>query len=331
MSAISEAVLAVSQERRVLFYNPQFAYLFNLKNVGPDARVTEVSRAPALLEAYFEALDSGHTVRREIQLSVAEDRAARVFLLSVAPLKKKHNQEVYGVVGIFYDITELKQAERIRIEFVGNVSHELRTPVTTINGYLQTLMRDVQAGRWDGAEEFLRIIGQSVDRLRKLVEDLLNLSSIESGEDLKISEVDVRDITEGVLKQIPSGQHKINAHYGFLEMRADPGRLEQVVRNLVENAVRYVPGGGVIDIDWVDHPKHWELHVKDNGPGIEKKHQSRLFERFYRVEESRARGAGGTGIGLSLVKHIVQRHGGKVYVRSVLGEGSEFVCEFEKN
>jgi two-component system phosphate regulon sensor histidine kinase PhoR len=329
MSAIGEAVLAISKDKRVLFYNSQFAYLFNLQTPNPDALISEILRSPDVLHGYNEALASGATTRCEVELIVSADRMPRHFHLSVAPLRKKHNQEVYGAVGILHDITELKRADRIRIEFVGNVSHELRTPLTTINGYLQTLKGDIETGRLDQASEFLRVVMQNVTRLKSLVEDLLDLSAIESGKELSIERLNVHEITETVLRQVQPSQHKVQISYGFEEMEADPRRLEQVLRNLMENAVRYVPAGRNIEIRWRKNGKgKLELSVKDDGPGIAPEHQARLFERFYRVDESRSRADGGTGIGLSLVKHIVQRHGGQVSVRSELGSGSEFICEF---
>ncbi|NJL24377.1 MAG: GHKL domain-containing protein [Calothrix sp. SM1_5_4] len=134
------------------------------------------------------------------------------------------------------------------------------------------------------------------------------------------------------MRQVNARGHQIHLAYGFKEMRADPQRLEQVLRNLMENAVRYVPEGRNIEIRWTESgPDKVTLHVKDDGPGIAPEHQARLFERFYRVDESRSRDAGGTGIGLSLVKHIMHRHGGQVYVRSDIGRGAEFVCEFPKS
>ncbi len=329
MSAVSEAVLAISREKRVLFYNSQFAFLFDPSTSDPDAHLSDLLRFPDVISAYDDALRDGTYVRREIHMVTKGDNLARYFQLSVTPLKKKHNQEVYGVVGIFYDITELKQAERIRIEFVGNVSHELRTPLTTINGYLQTLSGDFKSGRTDQAQEFLDIVSQNVGRLKSLVEDLLDLSSLESGKELRIEAVDVRDITESVLSQINTKNHKIKISYGFDQMTADAKRMEQVLRNLMENAVRYVPEGRDVEVQWKrGETGTYDLHVIDNGPGIAPEHQARLFERFYRIDEARSRETGGTGIGLSLVKHIVQRHGGQVTIRSQVGKGSEFICEF---
>lgn len=329
MTAVNEAVLAISDDRKVLFYNPQFALLFNPQVTGPEVTISQILREPDVLEAYMAALKKGSPERRELQLAVAGDRAPRFFELSVAPLRKKHNQEVYGAVGTFYDITELKRAERIRIEFVGNVSHELRTPLTTINGYIQTLIGDFKTGRTEMAGDFLNIVSQNVSRLKSLVEDLLDLSALESGKELRIERVNVQDVTEAVLKQVNTSAHKIHISYGYNEMNADANRLEQVLRNLMENAIRYVPEGRNIEIRWLKNEAGKpELHVKDDGPGIAPEHQARLFERFYRVDEARSREKGGTGIGLSLTKHIMQRHGGQILLKSQLGKGAEFICEF---
>jgi len=329
MSAVTEAILAISNDRRILFFNPQVALLFNLKPSDGDRRFSEILREPDVLEAYYEVLRTGVPTLREVQLTSGVDRANRHMQLSVAPLRKKHNQEIYGVVGIFHDITELKKAERIRIEFVGNVSHELRTPLTTVSGYLQTAIDDMNAGRKESAEEFLQVVSRNVGRMKDLVEDLLDLSALESGKELNLQAVPTRDLTEAVLSQIESRAHRIQIFYGLDQLWGDPMRVEQVLRNLLENAVRYVPVGKNIEVRWVKTDSGvCELHVKDDGPGIAPEDQARLFERFYRVGESRARTDGGTGIGLSLVKHIMHRHGGQAVVRSQLGKGAEFICSF---
>jgi two-component system phosphate regulon sensor histidine kinase PhoR len=297
--------------------------------MNPDRSMNEILRSPDVLEAYNEALETGKAIRSMVTIDVLNERNPRVFQLAVAPLKKKHNQEVYGSVGVFHDITELKQAERVRIDFVANVSHELRTPLTSIHGYLQTIQQDVAAQRFDQLEPFIKIIDGNVDRLRRLVEDLLDLSSLESGKDLKMETVNIRDLTKSVLDQLTSGEHQLVLNFETETVFADPQRLQQVLRNLLENAIRYVPKGRTIEVSWRELPDGGvSLHVRDDGPGIPEEHRARLFERFYRIDESRSRSYGGTGIGLSIVKHIMQRHGGSVQLQSALGEGSEFICQF---
>jgi two-component system phosphate regulon sensor histidine kinase PhoR len=329
MSDISEAVLAVNRDRRLLFYNPQLAVLFDLKNMSSDRSMSEILRSPDVLQAYNESLETGKAIRTMVMVDVPNERLPRVFQLAVAPLKKKHNQEVYGAVGVFHDITELKHAERVRIDFVANVSHELRTPLTSIHGYLQTIKQDVEEKRYDQLNNFIKIVDGNVDRLRRLVEDLLDLSSLESGKDLRMEVVHLRDLTQAVIDQLPVKDHRLILNFEAETLWADPQRLQQVLRNLVENAIRYVPKQRTIEISWRELPDGGvALHVRDDGPGIPEEHRARLFERFYRIDESRSRTYGGTGIGLSIVKHIMQRHGGSVQLQSSLGEGSEFICQF---
>lgn len=329
MSAISEAVVAVDLHKHVLFYNSQFAMIFQPKiSANEGGGLSEVVRAPDILEACESSLREGRAIRTEAQVQL-DDQRTHIFMVSVAPLKKKHNGEIYGAVAILHDISELKKAEKVRIEFVGNVSHELRTPLTSIKGYVQALQSDFTQKRYEMIPQFLDIVTKNVDRLIFLVTDLLDLSSLESGSDLNVKPVNVKTLTEAVIKQLPLKEHVVTTHYAVSDVKADPIRLEQVLSNLLQNASRYVPKGKSITVSWeFDASGSTLLRVKDNGPGIPKSHQERIFERFYRVDEARSRELGGTGIGLSLVKHIVQRHGGQVSVISDEGHGAEFICSF---
>lgn len=333
MGAVSEAVLAISSEKRPLFYNSQFALMFKLQEFkAGQVHVQEIIRTPDVLEAYDRCLKEGRLVKVESTIQLREDLEPHTFEVGVAPLKKKHNQEVYGAVALFHDITEMKKTEQIRIEFVGNVSHELRTPLTSIKGYLQTVMSDFEKKNYEQSGEFLKVISKNVDRLMLLMNDLLDLSSLESGAKLSRTVVDTQELTEEVLASIGSRQHVIRIHYDVKQFKADARRVEQVLRNILQNAVRYVPAGKNIEVFWDKSPNGGvRLRVKDDGPGIPKKHQARLFERFYRIDEARAREVGGTGIGLSLVKHIMYRHGGSVWVESEPGKGAEFICEFPQS
>lgn len=329
-SAVNEGILAVDQERRPLFYNSEFAMLFGLHGREPSKlAVSEILRSPEVLNAYDQSLRSGESVRVETSLMVGGEKWARSFQVSIAPLRKKHNQEVYGTVGIFHDISDMKKAEKIRIDFVANVSHELRTPLTSIKGYVQALLYDYEKGDYAKMDGFLKVVEKNVDRLVLLVNDLLDLSSLESGGQIHSDLVNTREITEAVLRQVNVCDHVVHMHYNVDQFYADATRVEQVVRNLIQNAVRYVPKGESIFINWDETDQgHILLRVKDTGPGIPQEHQERLFERFYRIDGARSREVGGTGIGLSIVKHIMQRHGGSIRLESEPGKGSEFICEF---
>lgn len=231
-------------------------------------------------------------------------------------------------------ILALKRAEKMRIDFVANVSHELRTPLTSIKGYTDTLIQDMNDGI-NVNPDFLRIISRNVDRVILLIDDLLDLSSIESGADqLKPETVQVDAATSHVISNL---QHFFDAKKQTLTVQnktdtvyADPKRIEQVMTNLLENASKYCPEYTKIHMSWfVDSLSgHTVLEIQDNGPGISEKHQKRLFERFYRVDKGRSRELGGTGLGLAIVKHVMQRHKGNVTVHSELGKGTRFRCEF---
>jgi two-component system phosphate regulon sensor histidine kinase PhoR len=335
IGAVSDAILAVEKTGQPLFYNSQFALLFGLQNSPRKAtRLSEIFRVPEILNAFAEVLETGQRVNVQTTIHTSRDAMARHFSISVAPLRSKDDAAVYGAVGIFHDVTELKQAEQIRIEFVGNASHELRTPLTSIKGYLDTVRSDFKTGRLDDVEKFLEIISRNVDRLIFLVNDLLDLSTIESGAELKKSSVNFREITESILKQLE--EHRASKRQEIVTqfikgetVHADPRRVEQVLVNLVDNAIKYIPEGHRIEIIWDQDPiAGTTLRVRDNGTGVPLEHQSRLFERFYRIDTGRSRDQGGTGLGLAIVKHIMLKHGGSVQLKSRPGEGSEFICTF---
>lgn len=342
MSALSEAILAVNAEGNVMFFNSRFAFLF-LDKVEKDLRAScaclgEIFRAPALLQAFDRVLRDGVHQQIDVPLFVKNDVIPRHFSLSVAPLRRESGA-TYGAIGVFHDVTELKRTEKIRIDFVANVSHELRTPLTSIKGYTETLRQDVAQQDYRSADKFLEVIARNADRLMRLIEDLLDLSSLESSEaneeisQIK-SEVDLRELTNKVLQQLEprraEKKHTIEAFYEAQGVQAEPERTEQVLVNLLENAIKYTPPEGKLKVRWARSPETVRLHVSDNGPGIPAEHQSRLFERFYRVDQARSRELGGTGLGLAIVKHIMQRHGGSAWVVSELGKGSEFICEFPR-
>jgi two-component system phosphate regulon sensor histidine kinase PhoR len=235
-----------------------------------------------------------------------------------------------GAIAVFHDISRLKELERIRQDFVANVSHELRTPLTTIKGYAETLLEG--ALKEDVAFQFTQVIKKHADRLTKIVEDLLMLSRIESKEfRLEKKIVSPQDLVNDVIDYVRQSADKkrISIHKSemapSLKVEADRNYLEQVLINLVDNAIKYTPDGGRITISVVEKEgQEVEFSVRDNGIGIPKEDMPRIFERFYRVDKGRSKESGGTGLGLSIVKHLVQAHGGRVWVESRLGEGSTF-------
>ena len=224
---------------------------------------------------------------------------------------------------------ELKRLEQVRIDFVANVSHELRTPLTAIKGFAETLA-DGGIGDPETARKHLEILRRHTDRIIAVVDDLLILSQMESAEaPLFLTDVDlasvVDEVTQGLRPKAESKRIRLEVkHGGRPNLKGDRDRLAQVISNLLDNAIKYTPEGGYVEIITGRASGGWLLSVKDTGVGIPPEHLPRIFERFYRADKARSREMGGTGLGLAIVKHIVQAHGGSVSVESAPGKGSTF-------
>jgi len=330
MSAISEAILAVDLEGTPLFFNSKFALLFEKRELNLKKHFWELFREPEILSAFQNSLKEG-TSNSIKALPLEQAAGKRFFSVSISPLKKDRGA-IYGAVGVFHDVTELVRAEQIRIDFVANVSHELRTPLTAIKGYADTLIQDSRAGV-PPTPEFLEIITRNTDRLMSLINDLLDLSNLESSELVQKAPVQTRELTDRVVQQMQGVFEKkkqtLRVQIDKTSVLADPRRIEQVLVNLLDNAHKYTPHAGEILVQWdLQEGGTTCLNVIDSGPGIPAEHHPRLFERFYRVDKGRSREQGGTGLGLAIVKHIMQGHGGSVRIESPPGKGAHFICSF---
>lgn len=333
IGSLSDAILAIDPKGVPLFYNSRFAMLF-MRNIRSDSSTLwDLIREPQILDAYTAALEKAvPSATRTIAIDF-ESEGRRHLALSVSPLKRPDGS-VYGAVGTFHDITEMKLADQMRIDFVANVSHELRTPLTSIKGYSDTLQLDLKAGKKIDSE-FMAVISKNVNRLMSLIGDLLDLSAIESqSQRLHLESISTAELTDRVVGQLSerfaSKRQAIRTRVDELSVYADHGKLEQVLVNLLDNAHKYAPEGGWIEVGWSVDAQDTMLSVSDSGPGIPPEHQARLFERFYRVDKARSRELGGTGLGLAIVKHIMQRHEGSVQVTSPVGQGASFVCRFPR-
>jgi two-component system, OmpR family, phosphate regulon sensor histidine kinase PhoR len=233
-------------------------------------------------------------------------------------------------VAVFVDVTEVRRLETLRRDFVANVSHELRTPVTAIRSATETLI-DGAASDPVAAEAFIGIIDRNAQRLQQLVEDLLDLSRIESrGFRLSMETLDVRPIFTQVLGLFRERASKKNitltdrTPVDVPRVRSDRRAIEHVLTNLIDNAVKYCPSGAHVWVDVGVSPEAVTVNVGDDGPGIDARHLPRVFERFYRVDAGRSRDLGGTGLGLSIVKHLAEAMGETVSVVSVVNQGTTF-------
>jgi two-component system, OmpR family, phosphate regulon sensor histidine kinase PhoR len=330
---MAEGVLVVDERGRILVANHALRQLLHLPPSVTNRTALEIIRNAQLEEAIRDVIQKEENTSFELNLPLPLGKTFEVNVVRIMPSpeeKAKGPEGVRGAIAVFHDITRLKELERVRQDFVANVSHELRTPLTTIKGYAETLLEG--ALQEEVATQFVQVIKRHTDRLTKIVEDLLTLSKIESKEfQLRSENVLVIGVIDDAIdfvkemserKRIPIRKNDISPS---LSVRADRDYLEQVLINLLDNAIKYSHEGGEIAISATENDrKEVEFSVRDNGSGIPKEDLARIFERFYRVDRGRSQELGGTGLGLSIVKHLVQAHGGRVWAESQLGEGSTF-------
>lgn len=282
-------------------------------------------------EMVAQCLATGAAERAELRV---ERPAARVLDVAVSAMTGGSGSPS-GAIVVLHDLTALRRLENVRREFVANVSHELRTPVAAVRSLVETLPGAIEDDP-EAARQFLRELLQQTERLTALLDDLLELSRLDSGRrELRREAVDVRATVEAAAAKLaPAARGKghtvRNDTPEGLTVWADSGALERVMVNLLDNAVRYAPAGGLIIVSATPEEDAVVIAVTDDGPGIPEADQPRIFERFYRVDRARSRELGGTGLGLSIVKHIVESHGGEVSVVSKLGEGTTFHVRLPK-
>jgi len=328
LGSMVEGVAVVNATERLVFANQGFANILEL-DVPPKSgsALVEVVRQTELIEAVRRVLAGEPRVEAEI---VTGTLRQHFFAATVAAVR---SGETLGAVVVLHDITELRKLERVRRDFVANVSHEFKTPLTAIQGFSETLL----AGAMDdpqNRERFLGIILEHSRRLARLTDDLLKLSSMDADRlELEIRRVSVSELIESCLE---TTQHRAaekevgvelaqSAQPGELpDIAGDRRRLAEILQNLLDNATQYTLPGGRITVNAETRDADVIFTVSDTGIGIPKSDQSRIFERFYRVDAARSREAGGTGLGLAIAKHLVEVHGGRIWVESEIGQGSQF-------
>lgn len=320
-----EGVLVLDEAGRVQFANSTFAELFATSGVLRGKTLLEAVRQHEIAEIVERARTEGRVVDQELRLPTEPERWLQI---NAAALRSVEQRRL-GVIIVFHDLTDIKQLERTRQEFVANVSHELRTPLSLIKGYAETLL-DGAKDNPEVATKFLQTIDRNARRLDLLIQDLLIISSLESGRvSLSLGPVELPGLVGRMLGDFKSraeARHvKLVSAVPELRAHADEARLEQVLGNLLENAVKYGRENGTVTVGGRETAQgELELFVQDDGPGIPAEALERVFERFYRVDKARSREQGGTGLGLSIVKHIVHSHGGRVWVDSKPGQGARF-------
>ena len=323
LAAMEDGLLAVDHRGIVLLKNDALARSHDLAG-STGTHYLEVFRQAEIGALIDQVLKSGERRTAEIDLA----GSGRSFVLVGVPFPASPG-EAHGAVITFNDVSERRRVDRIRRDFVANASHELRTPLTSIRGFVEAL-EDGGLEETEVAKRFLSRVRANADRMASLVDDLLELSRLESGaQPSSLEPLDCRAVAADVVASFA----KIAARKSIAldsalapapEVLSDGDRLRRILEHLVDNALKYTPDGGRVTVRVAAEGEAVMVSVEDTGPGISKEHLPRLFERFYRVDTARSRELGGTGLGLSIVKHLAESIGATVYVTSVTGQGSQF-------
>lgn len=324
--SMDDAVVAVDRDNRVVMLNRVAEEIFGLdaaKSFG--ALITDVIKDRAISDNFITVIAVKTTQKNEIKIKIGSRE--HIFAAVFAPIMDDHG-EAAGCVAVLRDITEIKELDKMKSEFLNMVSHELRTPLTPIQAYSEIMLtRKVTEEK---VKKYSEIINKETQRLGSLIGDLLDLSRIESGKGLSLSleEIDFREVLETVYETFRNASSK---HRIILTMpdesekiKVDRNKMIQVMTNLLSNAVKYSPDGGDIKIIMKEDAERVYVSVADSGLGIAKADLTRIFDKFYRVESEKVKKIGGTGIGLPIVKYILELHNGGIDVKSEEGKGSEF-------
>ncbi len=324
LSSMQEGVLVFDKRRTVRLANPAAQKLFNLPAAYAGRPAIELLREPAVDDMVAAAVGKSESCESELTLS--SRKPPMVVALRIAPMRDASGEP--AALAMFRDIGHLKRLEEVRREFVANVSHELRTPLAIFQGYVEQLRDMPDMPRKEQAEAFA-ILDRHSKRLTALVEDLLVLARMESSADeLSPEEIHLPDLLRDIARDFALRAKKkgvmlrIEVPADIAPLYADPLRMEQVLTNLTDNALKFTPEGGTVTLGAAGRDGGIELWVSDTGQGILSSHLPHIFERFYRVDKGRSRDVGGTGLGLSIVKHIARAHGGDAEAESTFGKGT---------
>lgn len=324
LSSMQEGVVVVDSRRSIRLVNPSLRKMFSLPPHIFGHPVIEALKEPDVDKMITDALATGQTQARDIELKGPKSRV--MLAVTVSPMRDAAGEA--GALAMFRDVTRLNQLEQVRREFVANVSHELRTPLAIFQGYVENLV-DIPDMSQEERSAIYAVLEKHSKRLNALVEDLLILARLEARRaELVLESVDIRALltetardwsVRTAKKQI---EVKLELDPNLPSVPADPMRLDQVLNNLLDNAMKYTPPGNSIMLGAAQHGDEVNLWVKDTGQGILSSDLPHIFERFYRADKARSRDLGGTGLGLSIVKHIAQAHGGSVEADSTFGKGT---------
>jgi two-component system, OmpR family, phosphate regulon sensor histidine kinase PhoR len=336
LTSLRNPIIAVDQQKHITLVNAATEKLFGVSEADMEGKhLLELIRHTDLDDVIQDAIQ-GHTDREiEVMLREPAEKTLRIMTSQIRDMNDP--SRVTGLVIFMDDVTEIRKLEKIRSDFVTNVTHELKTPLTSISGFVETL-KSGEIEDEDTRQRFLDIIDIETERLTRLINDILTLSEIENirSNDRKtsVSPTDLMDEVASMMKAI-SRDKEVGLHYEVVrnlpKIRINEDRFKQMMINLIDNAIKYTPESGKITVSVYEKYHHLVIRVKDTGIGIPEQDQSRLFERFYRVDKGRSKKMGGTGLGLAIVKHIVQSMNGTIRINSEVGKGTEFVITLPIN
>ncbi len=327
LDAMREGVIVTGEDTRILSSNRAAYNAFGRRGGAlAGKRLSEVVRDLKLHEAFRKALDENESSDIEMEIPGIEKRR---YDARVAPIELNGTK---GVIAVFYDVTQIERLELIRQEFLSNISHELRTPLTSILAFVETL-EDGAIEDDENNRRFLGVIRKNAQRMHHLINDILELSTIESGKiALDIKKINLAAAVEEVFTNLSGKAAErriklVNEVSKDVFVSADTVRFEQMLTNLIDNAVKFNREAGAVSVRHVRNDKKDTISVSDTGEGISGEHLQRIFERFYRTDRARSREIGGTGLGLAIVKHLARLHEGEVSVASTVGAGATFSIE----
>lgn len=334
--SLTAGLLLVSPEGRMSQINATARAIFGLAPDSVGKQIEDVINNQELVDLLFAARDGAEGAKRELHISIA-GQSERIYEAQAANVKGEDNKEV-GVVVILNDITDIRNIDKMKSSFVAMASHELRTPLTAIKGFSSTLLEGLDEDMYakEDQREFLGIVVSECDRLRRLIDDLLNTSRIESGESLRpnYTRFELQPLLEKsvAVQQQASSKHtvQLKVHNKIPDtIVGDQDKFDQILTNLLNNAIKYSPNGGDVTVHAKSEGDTVLIGVQDQGMGIPKDHLARVFERFHRVDNEDNRKIYGTGLGLFLVKHLVEQvHLGTIWAESEVGVGSTFWFRF---
>lgn len=331
LNSMVEGVIMLDEDARIISCNTTVEKIFNIDKERIEGKFfLEAIGNNDILELINNVLEKKQFISRELDINWP---LKKIFHINASPILD--SDKINGCLLVIHDITKIRKLEAMRRDFVANVSHELRTPLTSIKGFIETLL-DGAIDDKENAEQFLKIIKKQADRFDNLINDLLSLSGLESKEiKLKLEPIELKEFNNKILLNFKSQIKKKNIQVTSelkenLFINADREKLEQVLTNLIDNAIKFNKENGFIKIYDEVYDNGIKIIVEDSGIGIPEKDIPRIFERFYRVDKARSRDLGGTGLGLSIVKHIIELHGGVVGVESIEGLGSKFYFSLPK-